>query len=74
MCIRDRYKTKTVVNMLTAIGADKKALIVTPAVDAKLVKSAANKMCIRDRWRRLRIHAKPDRACVLSGKHRPGAD
>ncbi len=26
------------------------------------------------RWRRLRIHAKPDRACVLSGKHRPGAD
>ena len=34
------YKTKTVVNMLTAIGADKKALIVTPAVDAKLVKSA----------------------------------
>ena len=36
------YKTKTVVNMLTAIGADKKALIVTPAVDAKLVKSAAN--------------------------------
>jgi large subunit ribosomal protein L4 len=24
------YKTKTVVNMLTAIGADKKALIVTP--------------------------------------------
>ena len=38
----DEYKTKTVVNMLTAIGADKKALIVTPAVDAKLVKSAAN--------------------------------
>ena len=34
--------TETVVNMLTAIGADKKALIVTPAVDAKLVKSAAN--------------------------------
>ena len=28
--------------MLTAIGADTKALIVTPAVDAKLVKSAAN--------------------------------
>ena len=36
------YKTKTVVNMLAAIGADKKALIVTPSVDAKLVKSAAN--------------------------------
>ena len=36
------YKTKTVVNMLAAIGADKKALIVTPSVGAKLVKSAAN--------------------------------
>ncbi len=38
----EEFKTKTVVNMLKAIGADKKALIVTPAVDAKLVKSAAN--------------------------------
>ena len=28
--------------MLTAVGVTKKALIVTPAVDAKLVKSAAN--------------------------------
>ena len=28
--------------MLAALGADKKALIVTPAVDAKIVKSAAN--------------------------------
>lgn len=36
------YKTKTVVNLLAAIGADKKALLVTPATDAKLVKSAAN--------------------------------
>lgn len=36
------YKTKTVVNMLNAVGASKKALIVAPAVDAKLVKSAAN--------------------------------
>ncbi len=36
------YKTKTVVNMLNAVGASKKALIVTPAVEAKLVKSAAN--------------------------------
>ncbi|MBD5101641.1 MAG: 50S ribosomal protein L4 [Subdoligranulum sp.] len=36
------YKTKTIVSMLAAIGADKKALLVTPAVDAKLVKSAAN--------------------------------
>ena len=36
------YKTKTIVNMLAAVGAEKKALIVTPAVDAKVVKSAAN--------------------------------
>ena len=36
------YKTKTIVNMLAALGADKKALIVTPAVDAKIVKSVAN--------------------------------
>lgn len=36
------YKTKTVVNMLKAIGVNKKALIVTPEVDTKLVRSAAN--------------------------------
>ncbi len=38
----DEYKTKTVIEMLGALGADKKALIVTDAVDSKLVKSAAN--------------------------------
>ena len=38
----DAYKTKTVVEMLKALGSDKKALIVTDGVDAKLVKSAAN--------------------------------
>ena len=38
----DEYKTKTVVNMLSAVGAGKKNLIVTPVVEAKLVKSAAN--------------------------------
>ena len=38
----DEYKTKTVIEMLGALGADKKALIVTDAVDNKLVKSAAN--------------------------------
>jgi large subunit ribosomal protein L4 len=38
----DAYKTKTVVEMLKALGADKKALIVTDSVDNKLVKSAAN--------------------------------
>ena len=36
------YKTKAVAGMLNAVGVTKKALIVTPAVDAKLVKSAAN--------------------------------
>ena len=38
----DGYKTKAVVEMLKALGADKKALIVTDAVDSVLVKSAAN--------------------------------
>lgn len=36
------YKTKTIAGMLKAVGVTKKALIVTPSVDAKLVKSAAN--------------------------------
>ena len=36
------YKTKTVAAILKAVDAAKKALIVTPAVDEKLVKSAAN--------------------------------
>lgn len=36
------YKTKAIVSMLAAIGAEKKALIVTPVADAKIVKSAAN--------------------------------
>ena len=38
----DGYKTKTVVNMLKALGADRKALIVLPEVDSFVVKSAAN--------------------------------
>ena len=36
------YKTKAVAEMLPNLGADKKALIVMPEVDAKLIKSAAN--------------------------------
>ena len=36
------FKTKTMVGMLKALGASKKALIVLPAVDEKVVKSAAN--------------------------------
>ncbi len=38
----DGYKTKTIVNMLKAIGADSKALIVLDTVDAQVIKSAAN--------------------------------
>ena len=35
----DAFKTKTMVGMLNAIGADKKALVVLPEGDAKVVKS-----------------------------------
>ena len=38
----DAYKTKTVVNMLKAVGADRKALIVTANVDNFVAKSASN--------------------------------
>ena len=38
----DAYKTKTVVNMLKAVGAAKKALIVTAENDSVVAKSAAN--------------------------------
>ncbi len=38
----DAFKTKAMVGMLNAIGADKKALIVLPEVDAKVVKSCDN--------------------------------
>lgn len=38
----DEYKTKKIVAMLNAIGADKKALIVLDAVDSKIIKSANN--------------------------------
>lgn len=38
----DSYKTKTIVNMLTAIGAEKKALIVLPEVNDMVIKSARN--------------------------------
>jgi len=36
------YKTKTMVEMLKAVGATKKALVVIPGVDEKLIKSLAN--------------------------------
>ena len=38
----DAFNTKAMVGMLNAIGADKKALIVLPEVDAKVVKSCDN--------------------------------
>ena len=38
----DEFKTKTMVAMLKAIGAEKKTLIVLDSVDTKVIKSAAN--------------------------------
>ena len=38
----DEYKTKTIAAMLKALGAPKKALIVTAEADAKVYRSAAN--------------------------------
>ena len=38
----DEYKTKKIAAMLNAIGAEKKALIVLPEVDSKVIKSASN--------------------------------
>ena len=36
------YKTKAMIAMLSAIGAGKKALVVLPSVDEKVIKSCAN--------------------------------
>ena len=38
----DEYKTKTMVNMLNAVGAQGKTLTVLHSADAKVIKSAAN--------------------------------
>ncbi len=38
----DEYKTKTMVNMLNAVGAQGKTLIVLDSADAKVIKSVAN--------------------------------
>ena len=40
--VTDSYKTKVIADMLKALGSDKKALIVLPEVDVKVVASAAN--------------------------------
>ena len=38
----ENFNTKTIANMLTAVGSEKKALIVLPTVDEKVIKSARN--------------------------------
>jgi len=38
----DEYKTKDIVKLLSALGVEKKALIVLPEVNEKVIKSAAN--------------------------------
>ena len=38
----DAYKTKTMVNMFKALGAERKPLVVLPEVDSFIVKSCAN--------------------------------
>ena len=38
----DGFKTKTMVNMLDALGVQKKALIVMPEKNEQVIKSAAN--------------------------------
>ena len=38
----NEFKTKTMVNMLKALGADCKALVVLPEMDEKVIKSMAN--------------------------------
>lgn len=38
----DEYKTKVIIEMLNALEASKKALIVLPEVNAKVIKSASN--------------------------------
>ncbi len=38
----DGFKTKKIINMLDAVGADRKALIVIPEVDEKIIRSTNN--------------------------------
>jgi len=38
----DEYRTKTMVNMLSAVGAKKKTLVVLPEVDMKVIRSMSN--------------------------------
>ena len=43
----DEYKTKTVANLLAAVGAEGKSLVATAGLEEKLVKSAANICCVK---------------------------
>ena len=45
--VMDEYKTKTVANLLTAVGAEGKSLVATAELQEKLVKSAANICCVK---------------------------
>ena len=38
----EEFKTKTIAEMLKALGANKKSLIVIPEVDEKIIRSARN--------------------------------
>lgn len=38
----EEYKTKAIAAMLSAVGSDKKALIVLPSVDKKIIASSRN--------------------------------
>ena len=38
----DEFKTRKMAAMLSAVGVDKKALVVLPEVDVKVIKSASN--------------------------------
>ena len=45
--VMDEYKTKTVANLLAAVGAEGKSLVATAVLEEKLVKSAANICCVK---------------------------
>ena len=51
------YKTKTMVNMLNAVGADRKALVVLPEVDQHVIKSCANiPGCKTSQWNTINVY------------------
>lgn len=53
----DTYKTKTIVSMLNALGAEKKTLIVLPEVNAYVIKSAANIEGVKTtQWNTLNVY------------------